>query len=86
MLLNFEEKLSNYNTLNQPPQQFTGERFEEPLETMTEFRAMGKNKEDVFFGQNVVLQPTSGFYCTLSSISVGDEVKILTRGTPEWGH
>lgn len=60
--------------------QMTGERFEEPLETLKEFRALGKNAEDVYFAQNVVLQPGMGG----KEICVGDQVRILTRGAPVW--
>ena len=60
--------------------QMTGERFEEPLETLKEFRALGKNAEDVYFAQNVVLQPGMNG----KEICVGDEVHVLTRGEPVW--
>mmetsp|Transcript_2299 Transcript_2299/g.4260 ORF Transcript_2299/g.4260 Transcript_2299/m.4260 type:complete len:428 (-) Transcript_2299:1087-2370(-) len=60
--------------------QLTGERFEEPLETLKEFRALGINQEDVYFAQNVVLQPGQEG----KVISVGDSVRILTRGNPVW--
>eukprot|EP00553_Chaetoceros_curvisetus_P000598 CAMPEP_0204618230 /NCGR_PEP_ID=MMETSP0717-20131115/4953_1 /ASSEMBLY_ACC=CAM_ASM_000666 /TAXON_ID=230516 /ORGANISM="Chaetoceros curvisetus" /LENGTH=269 /DNA_ID=CAMNT_0051631927 /DNA_START=57 /DNA_END=866 /DNA_ORIENTATION=- len=69
--------------------QLTGERFDEPLVTLGEFRALNpKNKEDVYFAQNVVLQPGSGRksrkISTLNSIAVGDSVRVLTRGNPVW--
>jgi len=65
--------------------QVTGELDVEPLETLKEFRALGKNVEDVYFGQNVVLQPTiTGLSSSSTSIYVGDQVKILTRGDPIW--
>ncbi|KAL3783589.1 hypothetical protein HJC23_002093 [Cyclotella cryptica] len=60
--------------------QLTGERSEEPLETLAEFRALGKNEEDVYFAQNAVLIG-DGYR---GVISVGDEVRILTRGDPVW--
>ncbi|KAL7477785.1 hypothetical protein ACHAW6_003586 [Cyclotella cf. meneghiniana] len=60
--------------------QLTGERSEEPLETLAEFRALGKNDEDVYFAQNAVLN-SDGYG---GVISVGDEVRILTRGEPVW--
>ena len=60
--------------------QMTGEKFEEPLETLKEFRALGKNAEDVYFAQNVVLQPGMGG----KEICVGDQVRVLTRGAPVW--
>jgi uncharacterized protein YcbX len=55
----------------------TGERSEEPLETLADFRAHG---EDVYFAQNAVLNGD----CYDGSICVGDEVRILTRGDPVW--
>jgi uncharacterized protein YcbX len=73
--------------------QMTGERDidSEPLKTLKDFRALGQNDDDVYFGQNVVLQPImsrSGLLKTtcssLPSICVGDEVRILTRGDPVW--
>mmetsp|Transcript_6073 Transcript_6073/g.7716 ORF Transcript_6073/g.7716 Transcript_6073/m.7716 type:complete len:405 (+) Transcript_6073:183-1397(+) len=64
--------------------QLTGERDVEPLETLKEFRALGKNEEDVYFAQNVVLQPSAGFNRGDMSVYVGDEVRVLTRGTPIW--
>lgn len=64
--------------------QVTGERDLEPLETLKDFRALGKNDEDVYFGQNVLLQPISGLKRLSSSVYVGDEVRILTRGDPVW--
>ena len=47
------------------------------METLADFRSHG---EDVYFAQNAVLNGDS--YC--GSISVGDEVRILTRGDPVW--
>lgn len=61
--------------------QMTGKRDVEPLETLRDFRALGKNDEDVYFGQNVVLQPMADLN---NFIEVGDEVRILTRGDPVW--
>lgn len=58
--------------------QLTGERSEEPLETLSSFRAF--NGDDVYFAQNAVLNGDS--YGGV--ISVGDEVRILTRGDPVW--
>lgn len=60
--------------------QLNGTRYEEPLETLSEFRALGKNAEDVYFAQNVLLQPD----CVGKEIKVGDSVRILTRGKPVW--
>lgn len=58
--------------------QETGKTSEEPLETLAEFRALGHNKEDVYFAQNALFQGSGGV------INVGDAVKILTRGDPVW--
>jgi uncharacterized protein YcbX len=60
--------------------QLTGERDTEPLETLADFRALGKNTDDVYFAQNVVMQPGS----KTTSISVGDTVTVLTTGIPVW--
>ena len=60
--------------------QMTGERFEEPLVTLKEFRALGKDAADVYFAQNVVLQPGMDG----KVICVGDQVHVLTRGEPVW--
>jgi uncharacterized protein YcbX len=59
--------------------QSTGERGEEPLETLSDFRALAKGS-DVYFAQNAVLDGDS-YACT---IRVGDPVTILTRGDPIW--
>lgn len=60
--------------------QMTGERDTEPLETLAEFRALGKNKEDVYFAQNVVMQPGT----ESREIHVGDNVTVLSKGLPVW--
>jgi uncharacterized protein YcbX len=60
--------------------QLSGERDTEPLETLAEFRALGKNSEDVFFAQNVVMQPGS----QSKRIKVGDTVQVLSTGLPVW--
>jgi len=60
--------------------QVTGERFDEPLETLKEFRALGKDKEDVYFAQNVVLQSSGEG----KEICVGDTIRVLTSGDPVW--
>jgi hypothetical protein len=61
--------------------QLTGERDTEPLETMSEFRAFGKDKE-LYFAQNVALQlGTTGI---MPTIRVGDQVRVLTVGNPVW--
>lgn len=63
--------------------QLTGERFDEPLETLKDFRALNeRSKEDVYFAQNVVLQPGTG--SEWKGIKVGDPVKVLTTGDPVW--
>jgi len=60
--------------------QLTGSRGEEPVATLSEFRALGKSEEDVYFAQNAVLNGD----CYNKSIKVGDPVTILTRGDPVW--
>ena len=58
--------------------QVTGDASDtEPLETLKEFHAY---KDDVFFGQNIVLGNSSN-----KTIQVGDTVKVLSRGSPIWG-
>ena len=61
--------------------QLTGERGEEPVETLSEFRALGADAADVYFCQNAVL---NGNYRSSSTIRVGDPVTILTTGDPVW--
>jgi len=58
--------------------QETGRVFEEPLETLSEFRALGGVKENVYFAQNAIAQGTGG------SISVGSRICVLERGDPIW--
>lgn len=60
--------------------QITGEKYDEPLETLKDFRVLGKDPESVYFAQNVVIQPG----CEGMEIQVGDPVRILTRGDPVW--
>ncbi len=61
--------------------QLTGERGGEPLETLSDFRALaGGGGADVYFAQNALLDGGS-YACT---IRVGDPVAILTRGDPVW--
>jgi uncharacterized protein YcbX len=60
--------------------QSTGERGDEPLETLSDFRALGPSDADVYFAQNAVLDGDS----YASTIRVGDPVTILTRGDPVW--
>ena len=62
--------------------QVTGERGDEPLETLSEFRALGIDEADVYFAQNAVLNGDGNSYN--GSIKVGDPVTILTRGSPVW--
>ena len=56
--------------------QLTGEVHEEPLATLKEFRALGYNKEDAYFAQNAIAYG--------KSLSVGDSVCVLKRGSPVW--
>ena len=60
--------------------QLTAKQYKEPLETLSDFRALGKNKGIVYFGQNAILQP--GFEG--SEIKVGDRVTIITTGESVW--
>ncbi|KAL7535635.1 hypothetical protein ACHAXR_006626 [Thalassiosira sp. AJA248-18] len=62
--------------------QLTGERGEEPLEALSEFRALGMSDADVYFATNAVLNGDRKSYNSL--IKVGDPVTILTRGKPVW--
>ena len=62
--------------------QLTGERGEEPLETLSDFRALGADGADVYFAQNAVLNGDAVSYD--GKINVGDPVTILTRGNPVW--
>jgi uncharacterized protein YcbX len=67
--------------------QLTGERGDEPLETLAEFRALGKNDEDVYFAQNAVLNGDGSIWSSgryKGVIKLGDPVTILTRGDPVW--
>jgi len=61
--------------------QVTGERFEEPLETLRDFRALDEKGEEVYFAQNALLQPMGGVG---KEIRVGDVVRVLTKGDPVW--
>ena len=63
--------------------QVTGERFEEPLETLSEFRSFGKGN-DVYFAQNVVHQ--KGALGSSLLLKVGDKVNIVTIGNPVWNN
>lgn len=58
--------------------QLTGERGEEPIATLSEFRKFGE--EDVYFAVNAVLNGDSYD----KAIKVGDPVTILTRGDAVW--
>jgi len=63
--------------------QLTGKRGTEPLETLRDFRALGKNQEDVYFAQNALMaQPMLSSFAT---INVGDSITVLTTGHPVWG-
>ena len=62
--------------------QLTGKRGEEPLETLSDFRALGHDEADVYFAQNAVMNGDVTF--NTSMIKVGDPVTILTRGDPVW--
>jgi uncharacterized protein YcbX len=62
--------------------QLTGTRGEEPLETLSDFRALGISDADVYFAQNAVLNGDVKHYKDV--IRVGDPVTILTRGDPVW--
>jgi len=62
--------------------QLTGKRDTEPLETLRDFRALGPNKEDVYFAQNALaIQP---LFRKSTPIKVGDSVTVLTTGPPVW--
>jgi uncharacterized protein YcbX len=58
--------------------QETGEISIEPLETLGEFREFG-DQDEAYFGVYAVAQQTKG-----CSIQVGDKVKVLLEGEPEW--
>lgn len=58
--------------------QVTGERFDEPLETLKDFREIGG---EVYFAQNALLQPG---HVEGKMIRVGDDVRILSKGDPVW--
>ena len=60
--------------------QLTGERGEEPVATLSEFRKFGAANEDVYFAVNAVLNGDSYD----KAIKVGDPVTILTRGDAVW--
>ena len=61
--------------------QLTGDRSDEPLETLSEFRALGTGDTDVYFGQNAVMNGDIRFR---SVIKLGDPVTVLSRGDPVW--
>jgi len=60
--------------------QVTGEVSKEPLETLLEFRNLTGDKENVFFAQSIVVDPSS----VGKSISIGAQVEVLQRGEPVW--
>ena len=60
--------------------QITGQVFEEPVQTMKSFRALGaEGNDDVFFAQNAIPLLNSN---QVASIKVGDPVRIIERGDP----
>ena len=61
--------------------QITGKRDVEPLETLSEFRKFGKNRE-LYFAQNAAVQPWFGM--GRKTIRVGDKVQVLSTGKPVW--
>lgn len=61
--------------------QINGSVSDEPLATMSEFRALAPNKEDVYFAQNAIA--ASGM--DGRTISKGAVVKVLEWGEPVWG-
>lgn len=58
--------------------QETGKVSDEPVATLSEFRALGPVKENVYFAQNAVAHEEGGV------IKVGAPVWILERGEPVW--
>jgi uncharacterized protein YcbX len=54
----------------------TGQVFDEPLVTLSDFRVVGNSKDDVYFAQNAIAYGTS--------VSNGDVVQILKKGCPIW--
>ena len=60
--------------------QRTGKVYEEPLETLADFRATGPKKEDLYFGQNAIHAMGS----IGKTIKVGATAKVLERGKPVW--
>ena len=79
--------------------QITGERFNEPLETLSDFRkSPSKSNGDVYFAMNAIVgdqvvvseYDVDDIYVNedgtgTKKISVGDKVRILKRGVPVWG-
>ena len=57
--------------------QLIGDRSEEPLQTMAEFRSFGGDG-DVYFAQNVGAQDGQG------QIRVGSQIRIIERCEPVW--
>lgn len=58
--------------------QVTGEVSDEPLVTLSEFRATGQGKEDFYFAQNAVPHSVG------TTLTVGATVKVLEWGDPVW--
>lgn len=59
--------------------QDTGKVSEEPLETLSEFRALGPIKENVYFCQNAIAHDAEG-----QTIKLGAPIHILEQGDPVW--
>ena len=60
--------------------QETGAVSEEPLETLSQYRAMIGSKENIFFAQNVTIDSRA----IGKRLEVGDKAEILLRGEPVW--
>lgn len=59
--------------------QITGQVSDEPVATLSEFRALGPIKENVYFAQNAIPHQAGG-----GSINVGAPIQVLQRGEPVW--
>jgi hypothetical protein len=58
--------------------QISGKVSNEPLATLSDFRALGRSQHDVYFAQNAVAQDIG------TTLKVGSAVKILKQGDPVW--
>ena len=58
--------------------QETGSVSDEPVATLSEFRALGPVKENVYFAQNAIAHEAGG------TIRVGTSIRVLERGPPVW--